>query len=225
MEKKKISGHLFQVILSSPYFWSAVATVAVIIWTGLKGWFSSVYAPLTIPIILLVIGLAFYIINQIQRYRHKRNINYQTLITKWLLDYHYLVKKASDYSDKELWEIECTCQPENLTIKIAIFKDTPTYLTLGIIGKLSKQEQEDLVLYTSPINSTLVEEMQMEMNRLGVEYRDICHPLQHLELTRNLPLGDISLDQIYLYNEIIRMRHAFALLTNVVKKYKKLHPI
>jgi hypothetical protein len=109
-------------------------------------------------------------------------------------------------------------------IKIAVFTQTPATLTLGVGGVLDKVEQDDLARYTSLPNSTLIEELQMEMNRLGIGYTNFGHPLASIELTHEIPLDD-TLNQVYFLNEFLKMRHAIALCTNTVTKYKKLHPL
>jgi hypothetical protein len=225
MDKSKNTiWNIIQVVLASPWFWTLLTTAGLIIWQYLKGWFVSIYAPLTIPIVFLTIGAVFFFINQIQQYK-KRNIsNYEALITKWLLDSGIRIKKVLEHDDKILWVLETVSQFDSNPIKVGVFKQTPSVLILGIGRLISKEEQEDLARYILPADSTLIEELQMEMNRVGIGYTNIDKPLTSMELNHEILL-DNTLNQVFFLKEFNKMRHAFALISNTIKKYKKLHPV
>src|SRR3990167_213539 len=90
MDKKKSLWAIIQVITSSPQFWVAVATVLTALWAWVKGWFASPFAPLTIPVILIVVALTFYITNQIRTNKKQRGLTdlshkeFESLIWEWL---------------------------------------------------------------------------------------------------------------------------------------------
>ena len=201
------------------YILTFLFAVGLLVWAWLKKWFASTYAPLTILIVLILIILSFSAFNQIRKFKRGKTINYQELILKWLLNYRYSVEKADDAAAE--WIIKSTHISERHNpFFIAVFKAEPDFLQIFVNSNVEVESKLDEI--TSQPTSTLIEELQIEMIRLGLEYRGLQHPLRKLWICIKMNKDD-TLTQLSFLQNTLRVRSALSLLVVLISKYRKLY--
>lgn len=206
-----------------PWGWiiSGLGTLGMIVWAFLKNWFASPYAPLTIPIAFLFILIVFTTMNAVRKYRWGRTINYENLIMKWLYKYGYSVQKIS--TDKVEWAIQSTHKDtkEGFPFLVAVYKTEPDFVSIFVNFKFTPEDQGELDRITSQPNSTLLEELRIEMARLGFEYAGLHHPMGVVAIGQKMAQDD-SLTELAFLQAALRVRSAHSLCLSVISKYKKL---
>jgi hypothetical protein len=70
----------------------------------------------------------------------------------------------------------------------------------------------------------LLEELKIEMTRLGVEYRNFQVPLRIFWVGQKMT-KDETLTELAFLQTALRVRSAYSLCVNVVQKYKKTHSL
>jgi hypothetical protein len=200
----------------------ALSVVGVTIWTILKDWFASPYAFLTIPIVLLVVSLCFFLINQIQNMAHKKKKDYRKIITDWLFQYGYAAKR-NDH-DAAVWQISVISSDGTPPIEVCILKNEPDFISIGIVCSISPEEIGPLTALTGQADSTLIEDLRIEMGRIGIEYRNLGHPLKSIYLAQKMAL-DNTLTPLSFLQTFLRVKHAISMFQCIIIKYKKTHGI
>lgn len=138
---------------------------------------------------------------------------------KWLFHYQYSIKKV--VVDNALWQI--TVEENNKPpINIAVLKTDPNFLKIAIGGNLNPKQVQELSKITSLVDATLIEELKIELARLGIEFKGLTHPLSAVYLSYTMALDD-TLTQLSFIQTCLRIKHAWSLYDNVVIRYCKLH--
>lgn len=156
------------VILSSPYTWVGVSTVITVIWTALKGWLESPYAPLLVPIFVLVIGLTFFSVNQITIWKrwHRKGFASQTneqiedTLRKWLDKKQYsLTHKPNDN------DLFCFVAMDKQGRPINIMRPKKEPQSIRLLLVVSEDQIKEM---SNPQQNIIRHAIGVEMARLGV---------------------------------------------------------
>jgi hypothetical protein len=221
--RKKIWGKIWPSALGPAYsnLWAVVIVVGAIIWAWIKKWFASPYAPLMIPSILIVLLIYFALLNQIKKWRRGRTTNYQELIMKWLYKYQYSVQRIVEENTE--WTIKSTHKEGGIPFIVSAYKTEPDFITIAANSKLEPSEQAAVDIITAQPNSILIEDLRIEMSRLGFEHQGLKHPLRVVSIAQKMA-KDNSLTELMFLQTALRVRSAQGLYINVISKYRKLNP-
>lgn len=198
------------------------AVVGMIVWAALKRWFASPWAPFTIPLVALLILIVFSALNQIKKHRKGTIINYQQLIVGWLFKYGYSIQKILGDNRAE-WMIKATHPDGRVPFFVSAPKTEPDFVAIFVDSQFVPDDQAEIDKITAKPNSTLLEELRIEMARLGFEYRGLEHPLRSISLGQKMAKDD-SLTELAFLQTALRVRSACNLYLSVISKYRKLNP-
>lgn len=195
-----------QVILQTPFFWVAVAVVVTAIWTGLKGWFASPYAPLFVPVLLAVVGLTFYAANQIRESRDKKGFSRKTdaeiadILRKWLDKRHYSSRLAPN--DKTLFHVVGT-DPQKRSLNVFKPKENSSVICIS----LSMNEKQIEQILPQPHQNIARFRVGIEMARLGL----LCHPEAPMRIEQELQCDEFLTESSF-WNAIDKIRQGHVLM-------------
>ncbi|MFH0941700.1 MAG: hypothetical protein V1823_01580 [Chloroflexota bacterium] len=204
MEKNKSKvWAIIQVISSSPQFWMVVGTMLTTVWAWAKGWFDSPFAPLTIPVILIVVALTFYVVKQLTVTKSKRGLTE--------LSPKELQSEIRNWVDVPAWSV----QPQPLQsetmfayevqykdIHIAVVREKPQPSIIVLITKFTMRSEKTML---SEVEwQRLGSQLSIELARFGIEWDFIgeSNTFESIELIEPVILDD-SLTQYYFRSRIM----------------------
>jgi hypothetical protein len=219
-----------QVLLSSPQFWAVVGSMLTALWAWAKGWFASPYAPLTIPIILLVVALTFYLVNQVKSTRAKRGL------TK--LSHKEIETQVREWIDISAWKIQKGALPNGVLLSYDLTHgDLPIH-----IERQAKQPEvfylasEISLTHLVPKNKRMSREdweslagkLAIEMARQGIQWsfsgdegdKKLANKEERIRLIDYVILDD-SLTGFYFREKVMFVVRALILVIEVSREFFK----
>jgi hypothetical protein len=208
MEKKKILEKVLQIILSSPFFWSAITIAVTWILTHLADipWWQVWLA------LIFVIGCTFWIVNQVKLWRGSRFKDFSRksdkeiveILREWFDKRHYSSSTLSD--EKYLFHIVGT-DKENRNINVIRSKENPS--TINIFLSINEQ---DISKIPQPYQNKARFDINIEMARVGL----LCNPSPQMYIEQVL-YCDEFLTESKFWNAVDRIRQGHVLINANLK--------
>ncbi len=223
MDKKKGKAwSVIQVILSSPQFWSGVGTVLTAIWAWAQGWFASYWAPLTIPIILIVVALTFYLVKQFKVNEKEKQLTelsdkeLESTIHGWVDIPRISVTRQTN--DETLFQFDVVA-PNSIPITIKRRKVDPFFFHFGVIVTWKPETKEKLRSQQEPMRSNLMSNLRIEMLRLGIQF-EMKGNFDEILLVQTIPLDD-TLTRFYFLQQIYFVIRCASLVGELIEQSLK----
>ncbi len=203
MEKKNILAKVFQFILSSPYFWSAVTIAVTWVLTHLADipWWQVWLA------LLVAVGCTFWIVNQIKLWRSNKHRDFSRKSDKEMIE---ILRKWFDkrqYSSSTLLDEKCLfhivgTDRENRKLNVIRSKENPS--TINIILSIG---DEDIDKIPQPYQDKARFDINVEMARVGL----LCNPKPKMYIEQVLHCDEFLTESKF-WNAIDRIRQGHVLI-------------
>ena len=95
------------------------------------------------------------------------------------------------------------------------------FLTLGAKLLVSQEDQQRLDPITGDENSTILEDLKMEMARIGVGFEGINHPLRVIIIQEKVPCDD-TLTELAFMQKVMFIRRVQMLIGEFLRRAMKL---
>jgi hypothetical protein len=187
---------------------SALLAIASGIWALLQSW----VAPIIIPLVIGVFALSIFAINQLHSLLTRRQIkNLERFVTDTFYKLGVSIKR--DSNNNAVFQVTVTKGEDGVTITQN--KSSPEYLTLCINIAVAEKDRQELDMVTSQ-RPMIIQDLRIEMNRFGVMYRGLKHPLRLITLVDIVP--SLNLSESDLLYSLERVRRARRLMENLILK-------
>ena len=158
-------------------------------------------------------GLTLFTINQLHLLRLRRKTkNIEDFVASLLIKLGVALRK--DKNDKAKFQFTITHSNEHIVI--AQLLDNLDLLTFGIKLNVIEGDRELLDKVTARQESTVIEDLKIEMARFGVMYQGIIHPLRSITIMTAVP--SVGLSEASLLGGIEFIRRARILLQSLIRK-------
>ncbi len=207
--KKQVSDHWLELIMLGLTSWA-------IIWAFLES-----LGPWIIVIGFALVGIGLLIINQLHTIRARRkkglaNLNDQEIrktIRDWL-DVPYLSIEPKVYPDKFL-HFDVTGK-HGIPVTVERLRTDPYRLNLGVKVNWEEEAKVKLQNLREPLRSNLINNLRIEMLRLGIQFVMSGQPFEEIVLIEQIPL-DNSLTSFYFLQRIFFVVRAAKLIMELTE--------
>lgn len=194
-----------------------VATLLAIgtaIWAFLQSW----AAPLIIVIFIGTFGLTLFSLNQYRLWRKSRSVqieHIETVVRDWL--YRYKFSITDDSQPNATFQFVAR-DSEGRPVVVCQLRGE-LFLTLGAKLLVSEEDQQRLDPITGGENSTLLEDLKIEMARSGVGFVGIAHPLRAIIIEEKVPCDD-TLTELVFMQKVMFIRRIQVLIGELLSRAK-----
>ena len=178
----------------SPLEWigigAAVLGAAAVYWAAITDWFSTPWAPLTIPMVLVIIASVYSIIDRYSQRRARTPFKplsdneLRNTIQEWLTDYGWTVSYPPNIKELQAagypWVINAVVQ-EPMSLQIA-YVPGDSMLTFSTYYSVPNNWWVEFDKLTSDPKLCLLDEITIELAHFELGVAGVVHPLRNIAL-------------------------------------------
>ncbi|MFH1884193.1 MAG: DUF2299 family protein [Planctomycetota bacterium] len=195
---------------------AGLLAIGTVIWALIQSW----AAPLIIVIFIGTFGLTLFSLNQYRLWRKRRSIQIERIepmVRNWLYKNGFTIQ--NDPRPISVFQFVAR-DAQGRPVVVCQLKNE-LFLTLGAQLLVSKEDQQRLDPITGDENSTLLEDLKIEMVRFGVGFLGIDHPLRAITVEEKVPCDD-TLTELAFLQRVMFVRRVQMLIGEFLRRAMKL---
>ena len=199
---------------------AGLLTVGPAIWVLLQSWPAYIIAPLIILTFIGISSLILFFLNQYKLWQKRRGIQIgriEPMMRNWLYRNGFSIK--DDRQPNAVFQFVARDE-QGRPVVVGQLKGE-LFLTLGAKLLVSPEDQQRLDPITGDENSTLLEDLKMEMARSGVGFIGIIHPLRAITIEEKVPCDD-TLTELAFMQKVMFIRRIQVLIGEFLRRAMKL---
>jgi len=188
--------------------------VPILAWLQSLPWYVIALSAIVAP------GFTLFSWNQYKLWQKRRSVqigHIESVVRNWLYRNSFSIK--DDPQSSSVFQFVARDQ-QNRPVIVCRLKGEP-FLTLGARLLVSEKDQQKLDPITGNEDSTLIEDLRIEMARTGVEYVGITHPLRVIDIQKKVSCDD-TLTELALLQEAMFIRRIQVLIGEFLSRAMKL---
>ena len=195
---------------------AAILAIGTAFWAFIQSW----AAPLIIVIFVGTFGLTLFSLNQYRLWRKSRGIQIErieSMVRNWLYRNGFSIQ--NDPQPNAVFQFVAR-DAQGRPVVVSQLR-SELFLTLGAKLLVSPEDQQRLDPITGDENSTILEDLKMEMVRSGVGFIGIVHPLRDITIEEKVPCDD-TLTELAFMQKVMFIRRIQVLIGEFLRRAMKL---
>lgn len=193
-------------------------TISTALW-GVK---EGIFGAFLVPLALLTLGGALFVMNQVLVYRRRNNQGFasqdnqgiEKTVRQWLDRERYKIQ--SDPQSNMLFQIKVEDESRRVLV-IARAKDLPEFILVGGVWNVPLEDQakinKDL---SASVREEMFTQMRLELLRLGVGYVGIEYPLTKFGFEIRVACDETCTKSNFL-DQFSRAKYAYVMATEIIR--------
>lgn len=165
-------------------------------------------------------GLTLFSLNQYRLWQKRRSIkieHIETAVRNWLYKGKFSIQ--DDPQPNAVFQFVARDEQGRPVVVCQLRVESS--LTLGARLLVSREDQQRLDPITGDENSTLLEDLKIEMVRIGVGFIGIQHPLREITIEEKIPCDD-TLTELTFLQKVMFIRRIQVLIGELLRRAMKL---
>ena len=190
------------------------AGVPLLAWLQSLPWYVIMLSPIG------AFGLTLFSLNQYRLWQKRRSTKIErieTVVRDWLHRYQFSVR--DDPQPNAVFQLVARDEQGRPVVVSQLRSEL--FLTLGARLLVTREDQQRLDPITRDENLTLLEDLKIEMARIGVEFIGIQHPLREIIIQEKIPCDDTLTELTFMQN-VMFIRRIQVLIGEFLRRAMKL---